>query len=983
MLIGLIKKLIQDYTKVTPANTKPEETIDIRLLRAGKLLSSGQRKQAIELFRAILKEDPDNVHAMNDLACALGDIGNVTEAAKLFVDAYTIDERFLPAIINHAALLMENRDNTEALDIIKIAKIAEPDFTGINSAYATYLFSEGRTVEARPYKLKEWLANFDSLRAANAYLFYCTYDHSLSEDQLTAEHIFWAKTQTNVQKTGPEKETSTPQQSKTTNQIKIGYISPDIKDHSVKYFFRPLLRAHDVTNFSIVLFDDTLVKDEDTKKIRSDNVLDYHDVSNLTDAALLELINDQQLDVLVELAGHTSHNRISLFSRRLASLQISALGYPPTTGLAGMDFKLMDPWILHPSAELYYSETPLILPQSFWCFDPVEKIDDPGPAPQLANGYVTFGCQGNIAKISDKMLETWATIMTRCPNSRLLIRAINFKDSGVLSRFKDKLTEFNIPEEKLILYGPATTSDFFKSYDQIDIMLDTFPFNGGTTTAFGLYMGVPMVSRYGLALPSRMGRSMLSNLGMDDLAVDSMPEYIEAAVSLANDIKRRIQFRLKARELFASSALGNGTVFARHFEHAIVTALNSAVQNTNRAESPSLTCEEMVRRAYTALSFRQPEASERIAALCLEKFPTSGLAHVLASNMLSRKGDLTAALEYLNGILPLVEYSDRVTVVINMMKLALMTTDSELSSSIFNTSVSTNDEIEKLQIRLLQIAYKWANSENSHLTEIIQHPTQTGLIFLIAISTDDPSYFERTKYKLHSTWILSPSSKVEFVQIRRTDRVKYLNIILEKNSNPLTFVVLIQSDALPVHPHFLAYAVKGMMVCDVLSYAGSEDFHRIDWLHAPFHKRHGVVLSHSDEHPDFTDVQLFGSAHNSVETGLSVLSGKLLIFKPHTWLEFNPNEDLLHAGCLMEEAWTHVLAIKGKILAVSHRLGVSILGEPNPQVDHLTSGRQAVVEEFGLQVFSDADTDRLLLTAPCPSIQAGMLLIDYLFENAQ
>ncbi len=985
MLFGLIKKLLQKSIRAKIESNHSDVSVSEKLERAGYLMKSGLRQQAIELFRDVLRNQPENTHAMNDLACALGDVGQIKEAAELFVKAYALDERFLPAIINHAALLMENRDNTAALDVIHLAKRAEPDFIGINSAYATYLFSEGRAVDARPYKLKDWLANFDSLRAANAYLFYCTYDHSLSEDALTAEHVFWANTQAELPKKKVVEESVSPVSMVgfgDGRKVRIGYLSPDLMDHSVKYFFRPLLRSHDASVFDIFIFDDAIVKDGDTLKIKCDNQIFYNNTSELSDDDLIDLIRGNQLDVLIELAGHTSHNRISIFNNRLARLHISALGYPPTTGLIGMDLKLVDPWIVHPSAEKFYTESLLVQPQSFWCFDPIDYVEEPSPAPHLVNKFITFGCQGNIAKISDDMLSAWAEIIHKCPKSRLLIRAINFRDEGVRERFHSRLIRQGVDPERVDLYGPATTAEFFRSYGQIDIMLDTFPFNGGTTTAFGLYMGVAMVSMAGEALPSRMGRSMLSNLGLNDLVVDGFDEYVEAAISLAHDSDRLVQFRSNARQLFASCALGNGDIFTRQFENSIRAALNNPPATKKSNELPCLPCNELVRRAYVALSYLQPEASERIAFYCLKRYPTSGLAHVLASNMLSRKGDLMGAFNYLLNVFPSIDVSDQLVVKINLMRLALMLPQSVNASDIFNDRDNdpVDDPVEALQVKLLRLAYA-ASVASFPLSHRDSRLIFSKIKFLIFICTDDSLYFECVKNTLMDAWVLPDGVSCVFICVNRNNRIQIIRSHLEKSENQSTIVVQLQSDAIPMHPDFLVFAHHASLSCDVTSYSGSEIMDRIDWHHSPFLKRHGLYFSSSSECEGFVEAQFMGVAQRSIEKGMVVLSGKLLVYKPTVWLESCVDETLLNADCLMEEVWTHGLATEGKVLGVSHRFGVSIEGEVNPLIEHLTTARNAVVEQLGLQVFAEPDADRLLISVPCHDLKSGMHLVDVFFGN--
>jgi predicted O-linked N-acetylglucosamine transferase (SPINDLY family) len=291
----------------------------------------------------------------------------------------------------------------------------------------------------------------------------------------------------------------------------------------------------------------------------------WRDIQGMPDRAVADLIAEDRIDVLVELAGHTDGNRLSLLNRRVAPIQVTALGYPPTTGLATMDYKVSDPVADPPGVERYYSEKLLRMADCFWCFAPPE-CGDVAPAPLLKNGFVTFGCFGTLAKITPKILAAWAQILARIPDARLKLK------SGTLGqpypdRFtRERLASAGIDLSRVILEGRTSSQQFPLAYHEVDVILDTFPCNGGTTTCFALWMGVPVVSLAGEILLSRMGASMLKLLGLDEVVAESFEDYVAIAERLARSPQKIMELRQLLRPRMAASPLTDGARFTRNFE---------------------------------------------------------------------------------------------------------------------------------------------------------------------------------------------------------------------------------------------------------------------------------------------------------------------------------------------------------------------------------------------------------------------------------
>jgi len=468
------------------------------------------------------------VEAMNNLACSLIDIGDDNAALVLAEKAFLIDDSKLPIVVNYAKALVGKQRIYEGMEFLRQAQAYAPDFPNVNTVYASMALIQGDASTARKYSLNGWLASFDSLRLANSYLFNAAYD-DIDESRLAAEHRFWAETLLPHSFSSEKTQDDHPTLPAKGNKIRIGYWSPDFRNHSVRYFALPLLENHDRDNFEVIAYHDSPYHDEQTDAIKA--CCDHFvPVSEIPDVRLVSLMRSHQLDILVELAGHTSANRLNLLRERLATRQLTGLGYPPTTGLSSIDGKLLDIHIANDDSPHYFTEVPLVLDHSFWCFDPKEPSEIATDPPVVKNGFITFGCVGNIAKITQRMLDCWARILERVQGSRLLIRSFSLLDAAAADAIAERFVRVGIDLGRVDFHGPAGGAEFFNSYNSIDIILDTYPFNGGTTTCFATYMGVPVLSMAGKSLLSRMGMSVLSNLGLTDWLVADYEEYVEKAV---------------------------------------------------------------------------------------------------------------------------------------------------------------------------------------------------------------------------------------------------------------------------------------------------------------------------------------------------------------------------------------------------------------------------------------------------------------------
>ena len=355
-------------------------------------------------------------------------------------------------------------------------------------------------------------------------------------------------------------------------RLKIGYVSPDFRGHSVAYFVEPLLKGHDRQAVEVFCYAE--VTRPDTVTAHLQGLVDHWLVTvGLSDEELAERIRADGIDILVDLAGHTANNRLRVFARKPAPVQVTWLGYPNTTGLEAIDYRLVDA-VTDPvgEADAWASETLVRLEGGFLCYGGLKDAPEPTVPPCLKTGTVTFGSFNNPAKVSAATFDAWATLLSRLPQARLLLKGKPFADAATRALFLARLGERGVAAERveLVAWLPGTAAHL-ALYHRVDIALDPFPYNGTTTTCEALWMGVPVVTLRGDRHAGRVGASLLSQIGLTDLIANSVEEYVEIALALARNPGRLDDLRRALRPRMAASPLCDGRAFARKMEAAFRT----------------------------------------------------------------------------------------------------------------------------------------------------------------------------------------------------------------------------------------------------------------------------------------------------------------------------------------------------------------------------------------------------------------------------
>jgi len=342
---------------------------------------------------------------------------------------------------------------------------------------------------------------------------------------------------------------------------RLGFVSADFGRHPVGFFLVRVLENLFQEKYEMFCYSDRNVKDDLTHRMQSVS-MNWHDVLGMSDTRVAELIRSDEIDILFDLAGHTGHNRMLVFARKPAPIQMTWIGYEGTTGLSAMDYLIADQNMIPKESEVHYRERVLRMPDGYLCYEPPDSAPSVSPPPSLTNGYVTFGSFNNLAKITPHVVKVWSEILRRSPSTKLIMKYGGLGDPLVKQRYLDAFVAHGVDSQRLTLLPPSSYAEYLASYCEVDFMLDPFPFSGSTTTCEALWMGVPVITCPFETFASRHSFSHLSNIGATETIAQSLDEYVELAVSLSGDLSQMAAIRTRLRQRMQSSPLCDGHRFA-------------------------------------------------------------------------------------------------------------------------------------------------------------------------------------------------------------------------------------------------------------------------------------------------------------------------------------------------------------------------------------------------------------------------------------
>ncbi len=568
-------------------------------------------REAEQIFRQVLAQDPNQIDALHGLGLIAHQSGHHEAAARLLarVAAVKRDDAELHAALG-ASLGISGRID-ESIAALRRANELDPTRTdvqrNISNAYrakahihytrgvdleksthreaalAEYekaieldptfaeahfnlaaILSMGMDVSSALRSFREAARLKPSLAVAHdMVLHFLHHQTGIAPRGIFDEHVAWAKKFADplLVNAAPHENDRDPHR-----RLRVGYVSADFRKHSVAYFIEPLLAAHDPREVEVYCYADQFHTDATTKRLQDYGHV-WRDITKQSDDDVARLIRNDRIDILIDLAGHSRFNRLLVFARKPAPVQVTYLGYPDTTGMQAMDYRLTDE-LADPAGEAdsLSVEELVRLPACAWCYRP----DDNSPGVEArSRGAITFGSFNVASKINPQLIALWAQILHAVPASRMMVKTGYSIPALTHSAIRDAFSKLGIGADRVDIVGLTTdVREHLREHSRVDIALDSFPYHGTTTTCESLWMGTPVISLAGQTHASRVGASLLQNVGLGDLVASSPQDYVRIAIDLANDRPRLENIRQNLRDRMLASPLLDGPRLARDVEHA-------------------------------------------------------------------------------------------------------------------------------------------------------------------------------------------------------------------------------------------------------------------------------------------------------------------------------------------------------------------------------------------------------------------------------
>jgi protein O-GlcNAc transferase len=495
------------------------------------------------------------VHYNLGLACRAS--GRLGEALEAYARALALRPEFPQAENNMGSVLHLLWRLDEAAGAFRRAVALEPSYAEAWNNLGTTLKGLARMEEAVPCFRRSIELQPDNPSLHSNFLYALHFHPGCDAAALAREHALWAE-----RHAAPLGRNAAPHANERTagRRLRVGYVSSAFREHCQSFFTLPLLSGHDRSRFEVFCYSDVGSPDALTGRLRA-GADAWRNIAGMSDEQAAGAIRGDRIDILVDLMLHMPNNRLLAFARRPAPVQATWLGYPGTTGMSAVDYRLSDPF-LDPEwrTEDAYSERTLRLPETFWCYDPLSARPAAWELPARRAGHVTFGCLNNFSKVNDAVLGLWARVLAAVPGSRLVLLA----PRGEARR--RALGALGVDEARVEFADFLPRPAYLESFRRIDVCLDTFPYNGHTTSLDAFWLGVPVVTLCGQSAVSRAGLSQATNLGVPELVARSPEEFVRIATGLAGAPQRLEALRAGLRGRFTGSPLADGARFARGVE---------------------------------------------------------------------------------------------------------------------------------------------------------------------------------------------------------------------------------------------------------------------------------------------------------------------------------------------------------------------------------------------------------------------------------
>jgi protein O-GlcNAc transferase len=539
-----------------------EDPDALHLLGNNLYLQNRFAEALVPLYQVIVAM-PDSAEAYFTLATVVRAMGRLELAIHYLTKALELRPNFMAAAVSLANVLRSTGRPDDAEIWYRRAAQASPHSAEALYNLANLLHSGGKIDEAIATYRRAIDIRPEFVMAHSGLVYSLNFHPGYTPEQIFHAHVEWAR-----QHAEPLKNAMVPHKNKISPAriLKIGYVSPNFRDHAVTYFFESVLHCHDLRQFYVVCYSDTIKEDQYTKRLKV-SCAQWRDTSRLTDDSLASQIRQDEVDILVDLSGHTEKNRLLVFARAPAPVQVTWNGYANTTGMAAIDYRITDPIADPPGmTDHLHTEKLVRLPETYMVFRPPDDSPAVSELPAQRSGCITFGSFNALPKITIEVVRTWSSILNAIPRSRLLMAAM--PPGQARNRILGQFAANGIDGSRVELHDKLPAYEFLELHRQVDIALDPFPFSGTTTTCHTLWMGVPIIALAGASHVSRVTASMLNNVGLSSLVAISERDYVIKATDLAGDIDRMAVLRRTMRDRMLNSPLADAPRFTSHLEHA-------------------------------------------------------------------------------------------------------------------------------------------------------------------------------------------------------------------------------------------------------------------------------------------------------------------------------------------------------------------------------------------------------------------------------
>ena len=541
---------------------RPDDTDALNFL-ASALLAQGESRDGVACLRRVAELAPDSAEAWANLAAVLAATGDANGAIDNYRHAVHLRADLTDAWSNLAGLLKALGRYDEAEECCRSGLRSSAQDAVLRHTLASVLFEQGRVDEAIAESRAALALNPAAAAAHSDLVRMLNYVDTQDPAAVYREHCEWAERHARPleSKAPPHSNNADP-----ARQLRIGYVSPYFRKHAVTFFLEPVIQHHNRENFEVMLYADVAQPDEYSERLQAYGAV-WRKTIGMDDEQLARMVRRDAIDILVDLSGHTPNNRLLAFARRPAPVQVTWNGYPNTTGMASMDYRITDACCDPPgSTENLHAEKLVRLPHIYMAWRPPDDAPDVGPLPALASGHITYGSFNSCYKITPRLVALWSRILGQVPASRLVLLTV--EGAAAAQRIRNLFAGNGVDPQRLDIRPRVTHEEFLAAHQRADIALDAFPYHGTTTTCFSLWMGLPVVVLAGATHVSRVGVSMLYNAGLPQLAARSGGEYVEIATRLAADFSDLERIRAGLRAMLLQSPNTDGRSCARNLESA-------------------------------------------------------------------------------------------------------------------------------------------------------------------------------------------------------------------------------------------------------------------------------------------------------------------------------------------------------------------------------------------------------------------------------